>query len=351
MPSSSHTQNKRQSLFKIYSQQLERLNPDYKDLYGCPICHRLLGIDATRKDAPQEARLTLDHIPPHACGGQDEVLVCFKCNSEAGSGQDAELHRGLLQAADRRNGQFAIDPTWSEAQGFDRAWLGAREHDLVVRVRTRPGGIEVFPEPGVTDPDKYEGYLKERLRGDGPVELQLQFPRGTRQRDLRPADKTQAQASLFRSAYLSAFLHLGYAYILLRHVSVLREWIQVPEKHIEDIGTAVVAVPSSTGVPWGATTLCFVELPEKRSSCLGVALQANLEGYERHYMVLLPPPVTDERTSFPTSEMRSLRDTQSNVKLRMVGLARRVIQERFREESHPVAALAELWNALLNEFS
>jgi len=350
MPSSRQKQKKRRFLFNIYSQQLERLNADYKDLYGCPICHRLFRIGATHKDAPREARLTLDHIPPDACGGQDEVLVCFRCNSEAGSGPDAELHHDLSFSADRLEGQLAIDPDWSESQGFDRAWLGSRKQDLLVRVRTRPGGIEVSPEPTVKDPRRYDAYLKDRLCRDSPGKLQLQFPRGIRQQGSRPPDKPQAQASLFRSAYLSAFLHFGYAYIMLPHVSPLREWIQAPEKHTEDLSTAVITVSSSTDIPWGAaTTLCLVELSGNHFKYLGVALQTTLEGYKRHYVVLLPPPVADERTSFPTPEMRSLRDTQSNVRLQMVGLARRTIQERFRHEDQPVKVLEALWDALLNE--
>ena len=351
MSSSEQKRRKRRFLFQIYSKQLEHLNADYKGQYACPVCHRLFPIEATEKDAPEDARLTIDHIPPNACGGQDEVLLCSVCNREAGHGPDAELDRDLSRAASRDKGQRFIDPGWKETLGYDRAWLGGRDNGLVVRVRTRPGGIEVFPEPGTTDGQHYRDYLKERIQREGPVELQLSFPMGKPSRDMRPPDKMQLRASLFRSAYLLAFLHLGYAYILLPHVIPLREWILSPEDHQEDISATIVNMPSSAEVPWGsASTLCFVEL-ENCYRCFGVALNLESEGYRRHHVILLPPPVIKPHRSFPNGEMLSLRAAKSHTKLRLVGLKREHLQECFKDEEQPMALLAGLWASLLNECS
>jgi len=58
--------------------------------YVCPICLQQY-ILVTEKGIEESADFSLDHFPPQSVGGNLSVLVCKKCNNEAGSNYEAAL--------------------------------------------------------------------------------------------------------------------------------------------------------------------------------------------------------------------------------------------------------------------
>jgi hypothetical protein len=76
----------KERLFATGASALSRISR-YSNLYGCPICTRLLPAEAL-----QSGELTLEHVPPRALGGRGIALTCKSCNTEAGSMVDAAVH-------------------------------------------------------------------------------------------------------------------------------------------------------------------------------------------------------------------------------------------------------------------
>src|SRR5260370_40382262 len=60
--------------------------PNGRDWYLCPLC---LDVMLTVEEFAT-GELTVEHVPPETLGGDDMVLTCKGCNSQAGSWFDAE---------------------------------------------------------------------------------------------------------------------------------------------------------------------------------------------------------------------------------------------------------------------
>ena len=63
---------------------LERVTGEPAPGYVCPICRRWFA---------SIEEVTFEHAPPRSVGGREVALTCRECNSDAGHGIDAELHK------------------------------------------------------------------------------------------------------------------------------------------------------------------------------------------------------------------------------------------------------------------
>lgn len=184
----------------------------------CPLCLQFHDSTAL-KELPRQ--LTLDHIPPESSGGNDKdtMLVCTKCNNEAGYKTDHHLVTFLKQKdvmdfipGSEIDAQFSAGPA-KRLNGTlsitgDRA-ISWHTH----RHRTNPATVRQADE-----------YMQATFRDPSKrrAELQIHLPK---------PDQHMFNVALLRIAYLIYFRWFGYAAILHPHFESIRSQILDPTGH------------------------------------------------------------------------------------------------------------------------
>ena len=178
---------------------------------ACPIC--LMGF--TRDQVYSGRKVTLEHVPIKALGGQARCLTCGNCNDKAGRGIDQVA---AMSASDRFGVTVDI--------------LGKRDTFMLSldgKELTRP----------------FVGYSKEVWRDLEKTESQ------SFTMSIRIPDKKAVATSSLKSAYLAVFSLLGqpggYSYISGNALTPIRQLIMEPLKD-SAIGAYVTKVPDNVSL-------------------------------------------------------------------------------------------------------
>jgi hypothetical protein len=168
----------------------------HSNLYGCPICTRLLPAEALNSHD-----LTLEHVPPRALGGRGIALTCKSCNNDAGSTVDAAVHRResffeLGRNLRGRPGEFT-GPVKIEAGGVvTNAVLLTKDGQVTIKVDRRKNNPILN--------DEQIAKLEAELNGSGSANFRLNVSLGFSFDRSRVGD--------LKSAYLAALAMFGYRY-------------------------------------------------------------------------------------------------------------------------------------------
>ena len=220
---------------------------------ACPIC--LTGF--TRGQAYSGRKVTLEHVPINALGGQARCLTCGNCNDKAGRSIDQVA---AMSASDRFGVTVDI--------------LGKRDTFMLSldgKELTRP----------------FAGYSKEDWRDLEKTESRRLTM------SIRIPDKKAVATSSLKSAYLAVFSLLGkpggYSYISGNALTPVRQLIMEPLKD-SAIGEYVTKAPDDA-------SLKDIMLASEPLSCWIVQIAGHL--------VFLPLS-GDSRTSQPLRELQRL---------------------------------------------
>ena len=181
---------------------------------NCPICLTAFA----EIEVERGRKVTLEHAPPKAMGGQVACLTCSRCNN-AGSVLDRAATRERKAIGDYASGRG----TEIEVNLF-----GARRSGLL---RPEEGKPLRFPMP--TKVGQLRGKMELRFLPGGQG---LDVSKGIEIRIKKPSSD-HVNASLLRSAYLLVFSLLGsygYRYAESEAICKVREQIMNPEKKIAD---------------------------------------------------------------------------------------------------------------------
>lgn len=244
---------KRERFFSLGAGTLERLNPELKGLYACPICRTCYP-----RSALDDKILTLEHAPPKALGGKGIALTCKPCNSRAGHTIDAHARR--LQ----------------DVRGF-----ASRKMDRPLHVKVSVEGVD---KPVNIKAQGSGGYFFTGLPNHNPPDVQKQLERAlerTHEEEtwdgfqlrftLPPVSIRKAMLSHLRSAYIAAFATFGYHFALSPALGPVRsQLMDVEQELLKDFRMIAKGEPDNY--------LAIVDAPVK---CLCVQMDRDV--------ILFPP--------------------------------------------------------------
>lgn len=207
---------KRERFFERGAAALEKLNPEWRRLYACPICTMLF-----TEESLDDGSLTLDHAPPRSVGGRVVALTCKDCNSTAGYTVEREVRR-LEDVKDFARAKV-------ERPLHVRFQVPGAEKPVNVKVQGA-GGYFFGGLPKNNHPRVHrqwaESFEKAAREGtwDG-FQFQITLP---------GVDMRKARIGYLRSAYLIAFAALGYRFALSPSLDAVRkQLLDVDSKLLE----------------------------------------------------------------------------------------------------------------------
>jgi hypothetical protein len=224
---------KKRILFEVYSNNLKTIfdnakNDDLPRDFGCfcPICE-------THFSASQYDSLSLEHNPPKSLGGKDNILTCVKCNNTAGTKIDSEILLALNELEFMKfKPNSSIKTQFHNKSTGDKGVNGSFGVDengsIVINIspannpKTRDNFLNSF---------EYEfrafDVLQNNLENFG-LNKKLSF-------DIKKPNRRSerlASIALLKIAYLLAYEKLGHIVMFGKHMRIVRDQIQNPEKDI-----------------------------------------------------------------------------------------------------------------------
>ena len=201
---------------ELFSKSLEVITGE-SGLYRCPLCLKASAV----ADADS---LTWDHYPPRSIGGRDcdTALVCQDCHRRW-SRTDAELVK-LMRREEFDRLYPDMEPVILRIPGEPyvqglrhREAIGIREDSI--HLTGRP---EHTPEEATQRLTEFLNQVTSEGKWDGlemTVSTDLHLTYSPR----------RVVRSFLKAAYLAAFDHLGYPYILSPALNAIRQQVREPE--------------------------------------------------------------------------------------------------------------------------
>ncbi|MEM7511342.1 MAG: hypothetical protein AAF388_10450 [Bacteroidota bacterium] len=237
---SSKGDTKRKKLFKIFSENLQRIKsheeikmePDFEEGYLCPICFDLFDKSHLKKN--HDNPLTLEDVPPKSLGGKAILLTCKHCNSSCGHNLDVHLVNRLQENEAIQFLPNTKSKTTFEKNGNKVGGLIEVDKNGVIKLDLReawsnPKEKKNFMEQ-VFPPLKLKNTLFHSRNNIGinskfeSDTFTVKFPNKSEER--------KAEIALLKSAYLFAFAKFGYSFLINSGLYRIREQILNPDKQI-----------------------------------------------------------------------------------------------------------------------
>jgi hypothetical protein len=211
--------NKRSHFLLLYKNIIEKLpfideKGEKKELVNtfiCPICLKTF-------DISDYDNITIEHVPPKKLGGRPLLLTCKDCNNVCGSNLDVHLINCIRNSYSLRN---FTSKTHKATLHVDDMSINAYAtlkndselHFCIDEKKNNPHTISSIKE-GLETNNTFD-----RISASISISEQK-------------SDSGRAAIAILKSAYLLAFYHLGYKYILHSNLDLIRKQILLPEEDI-----------------------------------------------------------------------------------------------------------------------
>ena len=224
---------KKKILFEIYSNNFKSIFDNVKNInlpkdFGCycPICE--IHFTTTQFES-----LSLEHNPPKSLGGKDNILTCIKCNNIAGSKIDSEILLALNELEFMK-----FKPNSSLKTRFHNKSTGEKgingnfgvDENGTVIINISPANNPKTTDAFINSFEyeyKANHFLQNNLENFGlnkKLNFEIKIPNRRNER--------LASISLLKMGYLLAYEKLGHIAMFGRHMQIIREQIQNPDKDI-----------------------------------------------------------------------------------------------------------------------
>ncbi|MGH2664843.1 HNH endonuclease [Flavobacterium sp.] len=225
---------KKRILFDIYSNNLSDFKTNLKPnkiipteigLY-CPLCTQYYGED-------KYEQLTLEHNPPNSLGGKDNILTCKQCNNSSGSKIDSEILLALNELD-----LMGFKPNASLKTRLYNQSTG--ENGVNATVNLDSEGKFIINISPANNPAVKDAFLNSfEYEYNSGLPLISNFESAGLSQKLnfefkKPNKRNERLASigLLKIAYLIGFEKLGHAFVVGKHMELIRSQIKYPEKEI-----------------------------------------------------------------------------------------------------------------------
>jgi hypothetical protein len=181
--------------------------------YPCPLC-----LGELDRASIEDGRLTDEHVPPGALGGDRLVLTCDGCNNRSGSELDAHAIREelLLSFAQGRDMRRPVDVTLKIGDTTTRSSVQVVDRCVFVKTNVK-NNFRAYVDASTKTLESWAG----------PQGLARKF-------DVKFRDtfvQQRANISWLRSAYLAGFAALGWRFILRQVMQPIRDQIAQPDSN------------------------------------------------------------------------------------------------------------------------
>jgi hypothetical protein len=314
---------KRSQFFDSFSRNLNnvkrhpkiRIQPNLDEGYLCPICFKIFDREALSISKEYDDHLTLEDVPSKFLGGKVRALTCKICNNWAGTELESDLGKKLMMDEFLAGVPgVKIKTRFSPASSIDLTAIAQFTPDKILDIRydsdrSNPNDLERFRE----------------LKNPGEISsFTLQF---------RPYKINRPEIALIRIAYLLAFAHFGYGFLMSYNLMYVRHQIQSSaEKILPDWGILPVDFPDS------AVGISVIAEPKELQSFL-VVYDLKTKNRSTRHGVILPGP-----TKPGLDVYKQLADLRTAGEKSVVNLRYRVIsKENYLEDPHATFASHYFW--------
>ena len=252
------------------------LNDEYLP-YLCPICLKnSLVVDWS--GYYETAPFSMDHFPPASVGGTSTVLICQKCNNEAGLQYENSLVERLDEISFQKkipNSRISTRSSITNVPGWRHGELSVNDNqEFFFSLKTK----------GKSKLKDLSDWEKETNNNGKGWEMKVTF---------QGPSKDKVTLALLKAAYLYCFFNWGYAFVFSEQGDMMRKVLVRENKYPIPIGSIwfdfETPVHEGTEIPAG---MCFIQKP-KNLQCLVVnlPLRLALNKYSCVVPVLIPSPV------------------------------------------------------------
>ncbi len=328
--SKSRNDNRRQSLFQIYSTNLKLIiekldwkigfnndNGEFEEVnnpYICPICSKLFNQDSLNQD--NKNPLTLEDVPPSSLGGRPIILTCKNCNNKLGGSKlESQLSWDL-----------GIEPFMG---GIPNSEINAN-YEINKRIKTRGKLVYLdkrkfwFKFHSSSNP-----YLNQELE-----ELKNHWQGSTIKVNFQAPNKRIVSLALLRIAYLKMCSLFGYGYFLNSTAKIIRSQLYEPEKRI----IPDFVIPKFNSITDDKLGICFVKSPPELRSFL-VSYRLNYNSKSKIVSVLIPGP--EENCISLYQELQKLHKLDLNLTF--------IPKENYLTDESKILMYNEIWKYYNNE--
>jgi hypothetical protein len=222
------------------------------------------------------SEFSFDHFPPESVGGFQEMLVCKKCNNEAGERYDYSLKEKINRVSFERkvaSSSIQVKSTISDVPGSYSSSFYIDEQGQF--------GISLKPYQKSHAP--YLDEWIEKSKTDSNWELKITIPN---------PDDSHVVKALIKTAYLYCFANWGYEFVFSNTGERIRKFLKDEEQY-------PIKVPSfwlgesirsnqDRKFPLG---LCYLQKPEEcKIFAVNIALKNKEPKFGEVVSVLIPNP-------------------------------------------------------------
>lgn len=253
--------------------------------YLCPLCLKSGIIYEPSFGLGMHAEFSLDHFPPKSVGGFLKILVCKKCNNDAGGIYENSLKEKM------RNMSFNKGIFSSHLNAKAKIITPSGDAKIPGRYSSRlsideEGKIEISLKPKTSVPVPHLDKWIEDSKTDTNYKIELTVP---------VADESKVSKSLLKAAYLFCFDSWGYDFAYSESGEKIRKVLH------DEIGYPA-KTPSfwlretieKHEIPFTPLGLCYLKKPaECKCFMINMILEDITTGYKNLASVLIPNPTKE----------------------------------------------------------
>jgi hypothetical protein len=280
--------------FLRYTPSLNNFKDKYVDLfftdannvpkhfaYVCPICVTN-GIVVLENGTIYDtnAEFTLDHFPPEAVGGKLTLLVCKKCNNEAGAKYENSLKEKMENMSFSKKIPTARSKTKSQISNVKG------NYPSVLTIR-KDGKYEISFKPSerIHAPLLDQWLDNSKTHHNWTANITIPF-----------ADEAKVLKALLKTAYLFCFHYWGYEFAYSHTASQLRKVLNDEiEYPLKNPSFWLGDIAKSGKVPKFPLGLCNITNPlELKCFVVNIHLLDQETGYDNIVGVIIPGPSPED---------------------------------------------------------
>jgi hypothetical protein len=254
-------------------------NPPDHFIYICPLCTQNFILIEKSVGFVWTTEFTFDHFPPESVGGKHQMLVCKKCNSDAGSAYDFSLKEKLSRMSFENkiiSSEIKATSQISNVPGnYKSAFFINDKNEME---------IDFKPSDNMHVPFVDQWLENSKTNSDWEVKITIQNP-----------DDARVSKAMVKASYLFCFANWGYDFVYSPAGEMIR-------KYLNGVNEYPVRVP----VFWVGTSirqnqishfpigLCYLQKPTSIKTFIVNMLLLNKETDFREVASVLIPNPTDD---------------------------------------------------------
>ena len=326
--------------FEMFDQSLKHYPEKYHSLffakdsfipqhlgYVCPICITNCFMIDNESRLHYTSDFSLDHFPPENSGGKLKILVCKKCNNEAGHLYDYSLKKKLEHISFNKKIPLSSISVKSEiinVKGWYHSTMSIRK-DGETEISFKPN-----PSKKLQPLDNWIQESKEKLNWKANLTFGI------------PNDKIVSKA-LLKAAYLYCFLNFGYEFVYSTNGIFFRNVLEGKVEYPISVPTFwldhEIKIYGNKSIPIG---LCFIQKPFNwQSLIINLSLKLEDTGYKCIVPILIPNPNDTDFTQL--IKIQNLIENSHNQEISIIPL-KNFLSENITD------SYTQTWISVMKEF-